>query len=466
MAIGLAGLIFYQGTFLASMGVAGAIVVAFAVLYSLTFLPAVLALLGPRVNRWRLPFLRPRPGRGFWAHLASWVMRRPVLVLAVTVPLVVLTGTPFLQLRLANGDVSSLPPSAEAYRGAQLLRQQFPGQDTTYIGVVAFYPTGHPLTAARVGALYDLSRRLARLRDVSGVQGPLNLNPHLGRAAYQRLYTGPRDRLGPAIQQALHQSVGRHIVAFTVLTPRPAESDAARAVVHAIRGERLAGGQVLVTDQTAYDIDAIALIRDHTPAAVGFVVLMTYLVLFVLLGSVVLPLKAVITDILSISASFGALVWIFQQGHLSTLLNFTPASLDPTVPVLLFCIVFGLSMDYEVLLLSRMKEAYEQSGDARSAVAEGLERSGRLITGAAAIMVAVFLAFGLADVALIKAIGLGMAIAVTVDATIVRALIVPATMRLLGRLNWWAPRPLARLHRRVGMGEASAGCGPGRPLTP
>ena len=184
--------------------------------------------------------------------------------------------------------------------------------------------------------------------------------------------------------------------------------------------------------------------------------IVTYLVLFLLTGSVVLPLKAVIMNILSIGASFGALVWVFQQGHLSSLLNFTPAPLDPSVPVLLFCLVFGLSMDYEVLLISRIQEEYRRTGDTTQAVASGLEKSGRLITGAAAIMAAVFLAFGLADVVLIKSIGLGLALAVAIDATLVRALIVPAVMRLLGRANWWAPRRLARWHRRIGSDEPVA----------
>jgi RND superfamily putative drug exporter len=170
----------------------------------------------------------------------------------------------------------------------------------------------------------------------------------------------------------------------------------------------------------------------RTPPAVAFVTVVTYLVLFLLLGSVLLPLKAVVMNLLSLSASFGAMVWIFQQGHLSAQLNFTPASIDPVLPVLLFSIVFGLSMDYEVFLLSRIQEEYRRSGDNRRAVAEGLERSGRLVTGAAAIMVAIFSAFALGDVLVVKSVGLAMAIAVAIDATLVRALIVPATMRLLG----------------------------------
>jgi RND superfamily putative drug exporter len=169
---------------------------------------------------------------------------------------------------------------------------------------------------------------------------------------------------------------------------------------------------------------------------------------------VVLPLKAVLTNLFSISASFGALVWIFQEGHLSHQLGFTAQSIDPSIPVILFSIVFGMSMDYEVLLISRIQEEYRRTGDNQTGVALGLEKSGRLITGAAAIMVAVFVAFGLSDFVIIKAIGIGLAIAVAVDATIVRILIVPSVMRILGRANWWAPRPLAWFHHRIGAGES------------
>ena len=235
------------------------------------------------------------------------------------------------------------------------------------------------------------------------------------------------------------------------MTKDQAESAGARAIVSSLRRLSSPAGSQLLVD--AFDIDFTDFIVQRIPLAVAYVLLVTYIVLFLLTGSVVLPLKAVVMNILSIGASFGAMVWIFQLGHLSSLLNFTPAALDPSVPVLLFCIVFGLSMDYEVLLISRIQEEYRRSEDTTAAIAEGLERSGRLITGAAAIMVAVFLAFALANVVIIKAIGVGLAIAIAVDATLVRALIVPALMRLLGRANWWAPKPLARLYRRVNLGE-------------
>jgi RND superfamily putative drug exporter len=455
VAIGLSAMLFYQGTFLASMGAGGAIVVGMAVLYGLTFLPALLSVLGERVDRLHLPFLGARKpaGEGAWHSMAVWVMRRPVLVLIPSLAVLVLAGSPFLQMRLANGDVDQLPPSNPARQGYDILVKDFPGHDQTFITAVAYYPDSSPLTAEHVGDIYDLSRRLGSLPNVIRVESIVNADPSLTKAGYQGLAAAPRESLPPLLQQALASGVGSHIVLITLVTNTQYTSDEARAIVRAVRAEHLPGGQVLATGGTAFDLDIVQFILDKTPTAVGTVVLITYLVLFLLTGSIVLPLKAVITNLFSISASFGAMVWIFQQGHLSGLLGFTAQSIDPSLPVILFSIVFGMSMDYEVLLISRIQEEYRRTGDNQAAVAMGLEKSGRLITGAAAIMVAVFLAFGLASVVLIKAIGIALAIAVAVDATIVRILIVPSVMRLLGRANWWAPRPLAWLHSRIGAGE-------------
>jgi putative drug exporter of the RND superfamily len=457
VAVGLSAMLFYQGTFLASMGAAGAIVVAVAVVYGLTFLPALLSVLGPRVDRLRIPFLgrRKPPGSGAWHSMALWVMRRPWVVLVPALTLLLLAGTPFLQLRLANGDVDQLPPNNEARQGYDTLIRDFPGQDQTTIEAAVYYPDGSPLTADHVGAIYDLTRRLAALPDVLRVQSIVNINidPSLTRADYQRLYSGPSAQLPDALQQALKFGAGQHLAVITVVTNKQYTSDEARAIVTAVRDESVPDGQVLATGGTAFDLDIVNYILERTPIAVGSVLLVTYVVLFLLTGSVVLPLKAVLTNLFSISASFGAMVWIFQEGHLSQLLGFTPQSIDPSIPVILFSIVFGMSMDYEVLLISRIQEEYRRTGDNQAGVAMGLEKSGRLITGAAAIMCAVFLAFALADVVIIKAIGVGLAIAIAVDATIVRILIVPSVMRILGRANWWAPRPLVWLHRRIGAGE-------------
>jgi len=455
VAVGLSAMLFFQGTFLASMGAAGAIVVAVAVVYGLTFLPALLSVLGPRVDRLRLPFLgRRKPaGTGAWHSMAVWVMRRPWFVLVPALAILLVAGTPFLQLRLANGDVDQLPPSNQARQGYDILVNDFPGQDQTTIDAVVYYPDGSPLTAEHVGAIYDLTRRLAALPYVLRVNSIVNLPQSLTREQYQSFYSGPAAQLPSELQQALTLGAGKHIALIGVVTNRQYTSDEARSIVTAVRAESVPDGQVQATGSTAFDLDIVNYILQRTPIAVGSVLLVTYVVLFLLTGSIILPLKAVITNLFSISASFGAMVWIFQEGHFSQLLGFSPQSIDPSIPVILFSIVFGMSMDYEVLLISRIQEEYRRTGDNQAAVAMGLEKSGRLITGAAAIMVAVFLAFALANVVIIKAIGVGLAIAIAVDATIVRILIVPSVMRILGRANWWAPRPLAILHSRIGAGE-------------
>jgi len=425
VAVGLSAMLFFQGTFLASMGAAGAIVVAVAVVYALTFLPAMLSILGPRVNRLRIPiFRRATTGTGFWHGLATWVMRRPLVVLLPVTGFLLLAASPFIQLRLANGDVDMLPSHLEARQGYDQMIANFPGQDQTTFDIVVNYPDGSPQTPDRIAGQFGFTQRIAAI---------------------------------PGVLHTTTAAVGKHIVLIQATTASPATSDESRNIVTAIRADQgVVGGQVLVGGQTAVDLDVIKFIVDRTPLAVGFVVVVTYLVMFLLTGSVVLPLKAVLLNFLSIGASFGALVWIFQQGHLSSLLGFTPQSIDPSIPVILFSIVFGLSMDYEVLLVSRIHEEYVRTGNNTLAVASGLEKTARLITGAAAIMVTVFLAFGLAEVVIIKAIGIGLAVAVAIDATLVRALVVPAVMRLLGDWNWWAPRPLRRLYDRAGLGDLKA----------
>src|SRR2546422_458992 len=435
------------------MGFAGAIVVAIAVPYALTFLASLLAILGHRVNWVRLPLPRRTEGRGLWHGVAIRVMRRPVLVLVPIVLLLLVMASPIFQIRIANGDVGMLPPNAETRRGYDQL-QKFPGQGQTFFNVVVRYPSGGPLTSERVGDLYDMALQIKQIPGVEGGEGMVSSLPPLGRSAYQALVTQPAAAQPARVQTIVHGTTGSQIAVLSVVTKFGQESDASRGIVHSLRSMTPPPGSSVLID--AFSLDFTDFILQRIPLAVAYVMIVTYLVLFLLTGSVVLPLKAVIINILSIGASFGALVWVFQQGHLASLLNFTPAALDPSVPVLLFCLVFGLSMDYEVLLISRIQEEYRRTGDTTQAVANGLEKSGKLITGAAAIMVAVFLAFGLADVVLIKSIGLGLALAVAIDATLVRALIVPAVMRLLGRANWGAPRRLAQWHRRISLDEPVA----------
>ncbi|MFN8517097.1 MAG: MMPL family transporter, partial [Chloroflexia bacterium] len=467
VAIGVAGLLFYHSAMLQSIGIAAILVVAAAVIYGITFLPALLSIVGNTIadRSAAAPPARDRHPRaatrgGVWHALAVGVMARPWLVLLPLLAILLFAGSPVLRLRLGLSDARVLPERLEARQGWELLTKEFPGGENTSIPVVVNVPGGQPLTAARIGQLYDYVHWLETLPNVSRVQSVVNVPGPDGKALPKdqivAMLTAPRDQLPADLQAGLTRTTGAHIVLLTVLTPKTADSDAARDIVHDIRaGGPAVDGNILVGGQTGFIIDQIASLKADTKWAVLFIVVATYIVLFLLLGSVLLPLKAVAMNLLSISASYGALVWIFQEGHLSGFLNFTPGSIDPTIPVLMFCLLFGLSMDYEVLLLSRMKEEHERLGDNRSAVAEGLEQTGQLITGAAAIMIAVFSAFALAEIVIIKAIGLGMALAVGVDALIVRALVVPATMRLLGEWNWWAPAPLAALYRRLGLAENS-----------
>ncbi|HKA62032.1 MAG TPA: MMPL family transporter [Methylomirabilota bacterium] len=460
VAIGLLGMVFLGLGNLGSIGWAGTVVVTLAVGYALTLLPALLAVLGKRVNSLRLPFVDPersRTGHGFWHGVAVTVMNHPWLVfLTVSAGLVIL-GLPFIHLRVGSGDVTALPPAAVSRRGDEALREHFPGGDSNRILVVVQYPDGSPLTSERMGRLYDLSRWLAARPHVARVESLVDLGPSVTREQYQQLATAPASMLPPGVSELLRQTVGGRLALLVVSTALKPSSPEARALVQEIRSSHpVIGGEVLVTGQTAFDLDIVDLVTRHAPRVVGLVTLATYVVLFLLLGSVLLPLKAVIMNLLSISASYGALVWIFQEGHLSTWLNFTPGPIQTGTPIIMFCFVFGLSMDYEVLLLSRVGEEYERSGDTAHAVAEALESTGRLITGAAAIMAAVFFGFATAGSVIIQAVGIGIGLAVVIDATIVRALLVPATMRLMGRWNWWAPAPLASLHRRLGLAERSA----------
>jgi putative drug exporter of the RND superfamily len=452
VAIGLLGMLFLGLGNLGSMGWASTLVVALAVVHGLTTLPAILAVLGPRVNSLRVPFLHPErsdAGRGLWHRLAAAVMAHPWRVFVPVVAVLLLFGLPFLHVRVGSGDATSLPPAAESRRGDELLRREFAGGDTNRIVVVLDAGRDSPLEPARVAQIFAFSRWLSSRPHVLRVDSFVDLHPSLGLTQYQQIAAMPPAQRPPELDAALRHTVGAHVAMLVVTTDLRAASHEARALVRDIRHAHPPfAGEVLVTGQTAFDLDFIGLAVHHAPRAIGLVVLVTYVVLYLLLDSVLLPLKAIVMNVLSITASFGALVWIFQDGHLATLLDFTPGPIQTATPLIMFCLVFGLSMDYEVLLLSRVREEYERSGDNARAVAIGLERTGRLITGAAAIMAAVFFGFGLARSVIIQTVGVGIGLAVVVDATIVRALLVPATMRLMGRWNWWRPAWLAPRPRR------------------
>ena len=424
VAFSVAALVIFPQRFLYSMGIAGAIVALLAAALALTVLPALLAVLGPRVNALSPQLLRQAAGRdarperhGAWYRLAHFVTRRPAQVAVASAAVLIALGIPFFtQIRFTTADARVLPQSASAHQVQNALDRQFPPNRTTPLEVVL----GAQSSAPEVRALTE---RIAQLPDVSAV--------------------------APA------QPVGRGTSLLQVAPmhgPLTARTEQLVREVRAIHTPYYVG----VAGETASYLDLEHSLRAHLPAALAIVVAATLIVLFLMTGSIVLPLKAVAMNALNLSAAFGILVLIFQDGNLHGLLGYnSTGALDATQPILLFAIGFGLATDFGVFLLARVKEAHDAGAANAEAVALGLERTGRIITSAALLFAVAVGAFATSQIAFIKELGIGTALAVLLDASVIRALLVPSLMAMLGPFNWWAPRPLRRLHRRIGLQEAA-----------
>jgi len=453
--LGLLGLVLFGFMILRSVGIAGAIVVAFAVAAAMTLLPAVLAIVGVHLERLRIRRVQPMAGaEGRWSRLAWWVMRRPIAVLLPTLAVLLVLGMPFLHVRFNAPDARILPEDAPSRAAFDRLAREFgPGPFAPI--VLAIRTVGQATDPANLAELYDYSRRLAADPRIERVDSLVDIDPRMTVEQYDLLYGaggGPPDRF---TAEALAATTRGDLTSFTVFTPYAPNEPVARELVGDLRASAgplspPAGMTVLVGGGAADVEDVVTGIAEEFPRTAIFILVSTYLVLLLLLRSLLLPLKALAMNALSIVASFGALVWIFQDGNLSALLGTRPLGfVETTQPVILFCVLFGLSMDYEVFLLTRMRETWQATGDNPTAVAHGLERSGRIVTSAALIVIVVAGSFAFADIVLIKALGVGIAIAVALDATVVRALLVPATMRLLGRWNWWLPGAIGRRLRVI-----------------
>jgi putative drug exporter of the RND superfamily len=448
--LGLLGLVLFEFMILRSVGIAGGVVVALAVLAALTLLPALLALFGQHLDRLAIRRVSPRSAaEGPWARLARRVMQRPLAVFIPTLAFLLLLGSPFLHVRFNAPDASILPPDVPSRAAFDRLREAF-GEGEFAPIVVAIRTDGPAASADNLARLFDYSRRIGGDPRVSRLDSLVDVDPRMTLAQYQLLYGDPNGTRDLFLATVLSMTTKDDLTAFTITTPFGPNRDQGRDLVRDLRAADglLAappGTSILVGGGAADVKDVVDGVADDFPRTAVFIIVTTYLVLFALLRSVILPAKALLMNALSITASFGALVWIFQDGNLSAFLGFQPVGfVETTQPVILFCVLFGLSMDYEVFLLSRMKEVWDTTGDNTEAVARGLERSGRIVTSAALIVVVVAGSFAFADIVLIKALGLGVAIAVALDATVVRALLVPSTMRLLGRWNWWMPASLER----------------------
>jgi trehalose monomycolate/heme transporter len=425
VALALASLLLFPEVFLRSMGYGGVATVLVDMLAALTVLPALLAVLGPKVNALRVrKSVAARPAHeatGGWYRLARSVMRRPVAFAAVIVVILLALGSPFLKVTWGGTDARALPAAAAPRVVTQTLARDFPGNVTAPIeSLVTFAGPVGPARQAQLDAY------VSRLDQVPGVTGAQITGVH-GDVARIDLRYGP-DPLSAQARQIVQR-------VRDVAPPARARTD--------------------VGGQTAQLVDELGSLSATLPWMALVMAATTFVLLFLAFGSVVLPVKAIVMNLLSLSATFGVVVWIFQEGHLSGLLRFAPTgTLDPTMPILMLAIIFGLSMDYEVFLLSRIRERYDVTGDNTEAVASGLQRTGGVITSAALLLIIVIGAFSASGITFIKLMGVGMIVALIVDASIVRVLLVPATMRLLGRANWWAPRPLRRLYARYGIREA------------
>ncbi|WP_053057899.1 MMPL family transporter [Rubrobacter aplysinae] len=519
--IGLSGLLFFPFMFMRSIGVAGVTVVFVAVAAALTLLPAMLGILGHRVNALSIRRRRSFEATeaGFWGRSAEAVMRRPVIVIVAVGALLAALLYPVEHMKVGVPEASVLPQSYESRAGDDLLKQEFDYAALNPVQILAETPDD-PLSADSLAATQKLAGRVGGLGGVESVDSiyavgeegareyarevsearadaeeqaaqrvdeevqnqldevesrlgtvPPGTEERIREEAESRAQEGIEGRVpdlpqgisnegdgiqvtpqgvanffdteqardSEEIQQALDTYVGGDRTLIQAVTESSPYDEQARQTVDEVRDVAApAGTSFLVGGLSAGQADFISSLYGTAPYALAFVLGVTFLVLFFTFRSVFIPLKAVIVNMLSLTASFGAVVWVFQDGHLSGLLNFTPLGfVDSTLPILMFCTIFGVSMDYEVFLLSRMREAYESGEPNSVSVRKGLVSTAGIITSAAAILVVVTGAFAFAEIIITKAIGLGLAVAILVDATIIRIMLVPALMRILGDWNWW-----------------------------
>ena len=464
VAIGLMGMLFFENTGLPSLGIGGTLSVSVAMIFSIVVLPAVLAMLGHRLFKFKIPFAfstENDDGEGIWSKIATTVMDRPWAVLIPTLIILLGAGLPFLQADFSIASRDALPPDDETRVGFEHMDEKWPEGAVNSATIVVDFDGEDPLSEQNIRAMHKwMTAQLEddRVNETFGyaMAYPGDWNDNSSEinetmaVEYWQTPTSNFSAKDAATREYIRGEFLSDNVTYVVFSLNgPITGADSRNFVDDVRDERsklmdelVVGdeGKLMVAGFAAYSVDVLDAIVENLPIAIAFIFTSTIILIYIQVRSVIIPIKAIVMNILSISASFGMLVFVFQWGNGAELLNFTPQPIEATNPVIMFCIVFGLSMDYEVLMLSRIHEEWEVTGDNTQAVANGLQKTGRLITGAAAIMVVVFLAFGLSSVVILKQIGLGLALAILLDATIVRALVVPSTMRLMGKWNWWSPK--------------------------
>jgi RND superfamily putative drug exporter len=435
VAIGLSAMLVFPIPFMRSFGYAGIGVAAMAAFGAVVLLPALLAALGHRVEKGRVFKRRPVvDGEGVWHRVAVFVMRRPIPVATAVVALLLILGAPFLGIRLGTPDDRVLAPGADVRETHDILREDYAAGEAATIQVVV--PDG----AASESAIADYAADLSALDGVARVD------------ALTGSYIGGAEVAAPGAMSVRFANDGG--TWFSVVPGVEPLSADGESLVSDVRELDSPFDEVLVGGQSAAQVDSKDVVFERLPWAIALVAITTLIVLFMLFGSVLVPIKALVLNFLSLTATFGAMVFIFQDGNGSGLLDFTATGdIAVAMPILMFCIAFGLSMDYEVFLLSRIKEEHDRGADTVTSVAVGLERTGRIVTAAAVLIAVVFIAFATGQVSFMKMFGIGLTLAVLVDAFLIRSTLVPAFMRLAGDANWWAPGPLRRFHDRFGISE-------------
>ena len=450
LAISISALLVFPLGFLRSFAYAGVAVAITAAAGATIFLPALLAVIGPRVDRLSIRRSASKPDdEGAWHRVATFVMRRPVPVALAVIVLLLSLGTPFLRIRFGIPDDRVLPASLSSRAAMDVIRESFGSRETAALQVVA------PEIGSTADHRDDIDAYASALSLIDGVARVDALTGVYTAGVATRADDLPDGEMRDAVETTTRRFDGDGITWLSVVPSVEPMSPAGEALAHAVRDTR-APFDTLVTGASAELVDAKASLFARLPLAGALIALATFALLFLVFGSVVVPIKALVLNVLSLSATFGAVVWIFQDGHLSDLLGFTPTgTIAVSMPILLFCVAFGISMDYEVFLLSRIKEEHDRTGDNTASVAIGLEKTGRIVTAAAVLISVVNAAFATSGVAFVKLMGIGMTLAVLGDAFVIRATLVPAFMRIAGEANWWAPPFLRRFHARFGLRESA-----------
>ena len=461
--LSLLSLLVFPLGFLRSMGLGGSAAVLVAMISALIILPALLRVLGHKVNALsfgsaKRDLLAAKSGekvdesQSIWHKSGRLFMRHPFAAIVVVLGALLLLGSPFLRATFALPDYRSLPDGSEARLVAERLTNDFNVQAAPI--QITFTTNGAITEPENTGKLYDYTRDIAKLSGVKDVTSAVNLPGDITRDQYKQLLTHPE--LAPGLNYLLDSHVNNNVALIEVQYDGNPESSETQSLVTKLRSTQAPDGTtVLIGGQPAELYDLLATLAVYIPIGFAVIVVTLFVLLFLMLGSIIIPLKAIIMNVLSLSTAYGAMVWVFQDGNLTGgWLNLTQTgALDATMPVLIFAVAFGLSMDYSVFLYSRIKEHYDKTGDNEAAVLHGLQKTGSIITSASILLFVVVAAFATARIPLMQQIGVGLALTVLVDAFIVRMVLVPALMKPLNHWNWWAPRPLKKLHAKLGFGE-------------